>query len=143
MADLFDIVSTGLQTGDGDLTTGIGRMRTGHQRGAGAVAVNAKLPTGQILAILRSLGQIKTTQIRGIEPEIGIQIAVGCTGQGDGCLVGRTRHIPDVIGVVSGRGYILCGLEDCGLGNGSDLVDVQIVAALIEFSTIAITETPS
>ena len=142
MADFLYIVGACRETGDGDLTTGIGGIGTGYQRGAGAVAVNAELPSGQVLAILRSLGQTQVAQIRRIESEVGIDIAGGCAVKADTGLVRRTGHIPDVIGGICGRGNILGCLKDRGLRNGSGLVDVKIVAALEEFRSASIAETP-
>ena len=143
MADFLYIVGACREAGNGNLTTGIGGIGTGYQRGAGAVAVNAELPSGQVLAILRSLGQTQVAQIRRIESEVGIDIAGGCAVKADTGLVRRTGHIPDVIGGICGRGYILGCLEDSRLGNGSGLIDVQIVAALVELCTIAICKTPT
>ena len=104
--------------------------------------IDTKAPVGKILTILRSLGQAECAKRRGLQLEIGIEIAVRGACQGDGGLVGRAGHIPDVIGGVGGRRNILGCLKDRGLRNGSSLVDVQVVAALVEFRSASIAETP-
>ena len=142
MAQFLDIVSTRRQAGNGDLTTGVGGIGTGNQRGTGTIAVDTKAPICKVFSIFRSLGQTEVTQIGRIETEVGIDTARGCTCQRDGGLIGRTRHIPDVIGRIGSRGYILrCG-KNRGLRNGSGLIDVQIVAALVELSAVAIRKVP-
>ena len=142
MPQLLDVVSTCRQACDGDLATAVCGIRTSNQRGTGAVAVDAEAPVGKVLSVFRGLGLIEVAQIGRIESEVGIEIAIGGAGQRDGSLVGRTRHVPDVISGICSRGYILGSFENRRLGNGSSLVDVQIVAALIELSTITIGETP-
>ena len=66
MADFLYVVGACREAGNGNLTTGIGGIGTGYQRGAGAVAVNAELPSGQVFAILRSLGQTQVASIQGV-----------------------------------------------------------------------------
>ena len=67
VANLLNIVGAGEQAGDGDLTTGIGGMRSGYQGRTGGVRVDTELPAFYVLTILGSLGQtqIATIQLIG------------------------------------------------------------------------------
>lgn len=92
MAQFLDIVSTRRQTGNRDLTTGVGGIGTGNQRGAGTIAVDTKAPICKVFSIFRGLAQTEVTQIGRIETEVGVDTARGCTCQRDGSLIGRTRQ---------------------------------------------------
>ena len=64
MANLLNVVGTGFQTGDGDLTTGISGMGARHKGCAGTVAVDTKLPSGEVLTIL---GGLSKTEVTGVQ----------------------------------------------------------------------------
>ena len=83
MSGFFYIVGAGNQAGHRDFATGIGGMRTGYQGGASAIAVDTELPAGQILAILRSLGQTQVTSVQGV-----VEADRSCTSCGDGNRLG-------------------------------------------------------
>ena len=84
MAQFLNVVGSGRQAGDGNLTAGIGGIGTGNQGCAGAVAIDTKAPVGKILTILRCFGQAECSKRRSFQLEIGIEIAIGRTCQGDG-----------------------------------------------------------
>ena len=66
MTDFLYVVGSGIQAGNGDFTTGIGGMRTGHQRSTGRVRINTELPTFQVLAIFRCLVQGQAASVQFI-----------------------------------------------------------------------------
>ena len=56
MPDFLDIIGASSQIRHRDFAIGIGSMRARHQRSASTVAVNPKLPAGQVLSIFRCFG---------------------------------------------------------------------------------------
>ena len=64
VTQFLDIDGSGSQSGDGDLSAGIGSMRSGNECGTGSIRINPELPSGQIQAILGSLGQTQSAKIQ-------------------------------------------------------------------------------
>ena len=142
MSQLLHIVGACGQTSNRDLAAGIGGVGTSSQRGAGTVGIDPKLPAGKIFAIFCRLGQAQTTQIRRVQLEISIGIAIGGTCQRNGRLVGRAGHIPNVIGRCrSGRDRT--GSPEYGrFRDVTGLCNVQGIAAPIKFSAVTVCKAP-
>ena len=116
-------------------------MGPGNQIGAATVGVNTKLPAGEVLPVLRGLGQAETAGLgNAFQPEVAGQTSAGGPGQRNGGLVAGARHIPDVIGGTGGGGDVSCGLEHAGFGNVPGLGDVQGVPALSKGSAVPVGE---
>ena len=134
------IVGAGGKPSNGNLAAAVGGGRPRRKAGAGRIGIHAKPPAGEILPVLRGLGQADCSRIRGFQFEIGVQAAAGSASQGYRCLITGTRHIPNVIGGVGSGGQIPGSPIHSGGRNRSRLRDVQSAAALVELRTAAVRE---
>ena len=141
MPQLFDIVGSCRQVCNGYLSAGVGGMGSRYKAGTGAVAVNTKLPAGQVLSVLGGLCQADAPHLRhGFQFEIGLEGAGGCTAKGYGSLIAGTAHVPKAIGGVG------CGWYSTGRGinrrlrNRPSLCDGKHIAALAEAGPVPIGE---
>lgn len=82
MPQFLHIISSSGQPGNGNLSVGVCTVRPCRKAGAGRIGIHAKPPAGEILSVLRGLGQTDSSRIRGFQFEIGVEIAAGSTGKG-------------------------------------------------------------
>ena len=111
VAQLLDVDGASGKVGYRDGTIGIRGMGTGDQCSAGRVGIDTELPARKILAILSGFLDAQGSSGRCLQLEVGIQIAAGGRSQGDGSLVRRTGHIPDIIGGIACGGNVAGSLE--------------------------------
>ena len=74
VSQLLDIHRSRSQTGNRDFTGAVCRMWPGKKAGAAAVAVDTKLPAGQVLSILRGFLNGQFSRCRSLQLELGRQV---------------------------------------------------------------------